>query len=343
MKTTHTIAIIILLCTAVTTAAEPLAVTHRELQAVNPDGSSAFSGPTRVSVEGILLNNPEEWLDPTADPTVAPWYMGGQWEIFVQGETDPNGNPDQAGTAVWMGQNYANGPGAFSYTNEQWKNELYRVNRDPNTQWVFRAGDRIRVTGRHLHYNGKRNINEQHNTDPDFSFTVELVKPAVGLPRPIEITLSDLRNEYDIDIFDPNRLSGGEYYQSRRVRIENVFITDPQNWGPGNTVTISDATGRTFPVRLGLGDGISRYACPLDWIDVIGIINQNSPTGQGGYYLIALNYDGSGMVLGDASNRRGNLPGDINGDYRVDLLDVAELAANWLVQRDGLAPPQAME
>lgn len=343
MKTPAAISLVLLIAVCATAVGDAPRVTHRQFQAVDEDGRSVFIGPTVVSLEGILLNNPEEWLDPTPDPTVAPNFLGGQWEIFIQGENDPNGNPDEAGTACWMGQNYTNRTGSpgMSYSNEAWLAELYRLNRDPDTMWVFRVGDRIRVTGRHLFFGGKRNINEQHVNDPAYDFTVELIKPAAGLPQPIDITLADLRDEQNIDIFDPNRLSGGELYQSRRVRLENVYITNPENWAPDKTVTVSDGQGRTFPVRLGQGDGILRYACPTEWIDVIGIMNQNGQVN--GYYLMALNYDGSGMVLGEAGNLRGNLPGDINNDYKVDLLDFVELAENWLTERAGLYLPPISE
>ena len=45
---------------------EPVLVTHSQFQAVHSDGSSSFddAGPVEVILEGILLNNPEDWLDP---------------------------------------------------------------------------------------------------------------------------------------------------------------------------------------------------------------------------------------------------------------------------------------
>ena len=49
-----------------------------------------------------------------------------------------------------MGQNYGNGPGKKNYTNEEWLAEICRLNRDPATGYVFRAGDRVRVTGTYL-------------------------------------------------------------------------------------------------------------------------------------------------------------------------------------------------
>ena len=318
-------------------AYDPVLVSHRDFQAVHADGTSSFddSGPFQVVLQGILLNNPEDWLDPAPNSRVAPWFMGGQWEIFVQGE-----GLDHAGTACWIGQNYANGPGDFSYTNEQWLAEVYRLNHDPGTGYVFHQGDRVRITGTYLFYAGKLNINENHETDPVFDFKIELIKPGVGLARPDEIHISDLKNPDNSEIFDPERKIGCEYYQCCRVRIEDVNIIDPQKWGIGNTVTIKDSRGLTFPVRLGRGAGISQYPCPSGQIDVIGIIDQKSPgyppDPTKGYRLLVFNYNGNKLVLGDTGKLRSNLPGDVNHDYIVDMRDLLELTENWLKRIAGL-------
>jgi hypothetical protein len=50
-----------------------------------------------------------------------------------------------------------------------------------------------------------------------------------------------------------------------------------------------------------------------------------------------LDYDGNGLVLGNLSTRRGNLPGDLNGDYRVDQADLALLEAQMGQETAGLA------
>ena len=314
-------------------------VTHREFQAVHADGSSSFDddGPTRVVLEGIILNSPEQWLDPTANPTPGPWQMGGQWEMYIQGEGE-----DHAGTALWMGQNYGNGPGYENYTNEQWRAEICRLNRDPNTGYIFNPGDRVRVTGRYLFYKGKINVNENHEIGANFDFTVELIKPAVGLPQPEVVGLSKLKDVNDDEIFDPTRLTGCEYYQSRLIRINDVNIVDPEKWGIDQTITIQDANGLTLPVRLGIGAGIAGYDCPTAQIDVIGILNQEAPgyppniDNTKGYRLFVLNYDGNGLVLTDRGYRRGNLPGDINTDFKLDFIDFVEMAAYWLECREGL-------
>ena len=335
MKKTLFVIGILLVSNSLLQAADPVPASHRQLQAVDSQGNSTFvqSGIQYVQIEGILLNSPEQWLDPTADATVAPFFMGGEWEIYVQGEGD-----DHAGTACWMGQNYGNLPWVDdSYTNEQWLAEISCLNRDPDTGYVFRPGDRVRVTGRFLFYAGKLNINENHNISPEYDFSIELVTPAVGLPQAESVVLADLKDEMDQPIFDPNRLEGAEYHQARLVRIADVNVLNPEDWGPNGDITVADATGRTFPVHLCLGRGLSQYACPVGQIDIIGIMDQKSTDGTQGYRVLVLDYDGNGLVLGSQSTRRGNLPGDLNGDYRVDQADLALLEAQMGQETAGLA------
>ena len=133
--------------------------------------------------------------------------------------------------SVGWGRNYGNGPGDDNYTNEEWLSEICRLNHDSYTGYIFRAGDRVRITGTYLFYAGKLNINENHETSEMFDFKVELVKPAVGLPQPEELQLSDLKNPDNTEIFDSTRMTGAEYYQARLVRIEDVNIIDPDKLG----------------------------------------------------------------------------------------------------------------
>jgi hypothetical protein len=306
-------------------------VTNWQLQAVDEDGVGTYDATDKVIITGIVLNNPEEMLDPTPD---AAGYMGGQWQVYIQGE----GN-DHAGTAVYIAQDYVMVGGTGNYTDEQWLSELCRINHDPNTGYTFAVGDRVQVTGWYSFYKGKTNINTQHQTDPMFDFDVALVTPAVGLPQPEVITLNMVKDGNDQYIFDPTRLTGCEYYQARLVRVDDVNIIDPNDWAPNGTITIRDSNGLTFPVLLGIGTGFTKYACPRGQISVIAIFDQESSSDTvctDGYRLWVTNYDGNGLVLTDRGHKRGNLPGDINNDYKVDFEDFAELAANWLQQRAGL-------
>lgn len=287
-------------------------VTHWDLQAVNSDGVGTYEASNKVTITGIVLNNPEEMLN-HAPGTVG---MGGQWQIYIQGEGE-----DHTGTAVFMGQNYTIAGGSGNYTDEEWLSELYRINYDPNTNYMFTAGDRVRVTGWYKFYKGKLNINEKHQVESMFDFDIELLKPAVGLPQPEIITLDMVKEENDEYIFDETRLTGCEYYQARLVRVDNVNIIDPENWAPNETVTIMDDTGRTFPVKLGVGDGFENYPCPTEQIDVIAIFDQEASgysVCKDGYRLWIPNYDGNGIVLTDRDCNRENLLYDVDTDNLVD-------------------------
>lgn len=273
-------------------------VTHTVFQAVNAAGESTYTATGKVTLEGIVLHNPADMLDPTPDDGMTQMYnMAGQWQVFFQGEGD-----DHAGTAVWIGQMYSNLPWVApdgGYSNEEWIAELTRLNAAQ-----FSPGDRIRVTGYFLSYKGKTNINEQHSNDPQRDFTIELVAKGVGLPKPEVVTLDDLKDDQDRFIFDPARRVGGERYQSRLIKIEAVSIVDPNGWGPYGELTITDGV-KTLPVWLGRGNGIYAGSYNLNKvIDVIGILDQESAALVDGYCLLVLNYDGNGEVLAAPEHRR---------------------------------------
>jgi len=274
------------------------AATHTEFQAVNAAGESTYTAAQTVTLEGIVLNNPADMLDPTPDDANVQMYnIVGQWQLFFQGEGD-----DLAGTALYMGQMYSNLPWISpdgGYSNEEWVAELTRLNAAQ-----FSVGDRIRATGYFLSYKGKTNINEQHNDNPDHDFTIELIQKGVGLPKPEVVTLDDLKDDQDQFIFDPARLVGGERYQSRLIKIEGVSIADPNGWGPYGELTITDGV-KTLPVWLGRGTGIYAGSYNLnEVIDVIGILDQESTALVDGYRLLVLNYDGNGEVLAAPDHRR---------------------------------------
>ncbi|MCK4629181.1 MAG: hypothetical protein KAT56_09265 [Sedimentisphaerales bacterium] len=310
--------------------------THWNFQAVDQDGYTTYFTPDVVTLEGIVLNSPEEMLDPTPG---APVFMGGQWQMYVQGE----GN-DHAGTALWMGQNYGNLPWVppdGSYTNQEWVAELCRLNHDPDNGYLFTPGDRICVTGYYSFYKGKNNINEGHSKDPDYDFTIELLEPGVGLPQPELVTLDDLKDGSNEFIFDQDRFTGCEYHQGRLIRLNNVqWDSDPNTWDADATLEITDGT-KTFPVKLGIGSGIYPGSNNLaETFDVVGIMDQENDSGDppfnNGYRIWVTNYDGNGLVLRDRGYRRGNLPGDINGDGRVNLHDFAMITADWLLTVPGI-------
>ncbi|MDH7598213.1 MAG: hypothetical protein QHH07_01080 [Sedimentisphaerales bacterium] len=285
-----------ILWTTAAVALEPVPLTHMQFQAVNDNGEQIFS-TGRVVLEGIVLNYPADLVDPTPDDTITtPFNLGGQWQIFFQGEGE-----DHGGTAVWIGQLYNNLPWVQpdgGYSNAEFIAELTRINSAR-----FVPGDRIRVTGYFLSYKGKNNINEQHNKDPMYDFTIELLERGVGLPEPDVVTLEQLKDQQDRDIFDPLRLSGGEYYQGRLVKIPKVRYVDASGWGPNAQLLITDGT-RTFPVKLGRGTGIYPGSNNLvEPFDVIGIMDQDSTNLKAGYRIWVPNYDGNGYVLASYEHR----------------------------------------
>lgn len=271
--------------------------THSSLQAVNPDGTSAWSGSLPFTIRGVLLNDPEEFLDTSAN--FVPWNdgagagkMGGQWQVFIQA-VDAG---DRGGTALWMGQNYGNlawiKDSVKSYTDQEWAAEVNRVNRDPVNNHRFRKGDLVEVTAnRSLFYGGKRNINEAHDKSPGADFTIVLVRADHGLPEPELIALSDLVRPDDgdpntkEDIFDPTRQTGGEHYQGMRVRISGLALVDDAGWGKTGweerKCIVTDGEGRYFPVRTSL---YNLGPAPVGKFDAIGILNQESGSGSNGTF-----------------------------------------------------------
>lgn len=218
-----------------------VAETNWELQSVDEDGVPNYSKVDAdpipgnlVVIEGICLNNPEDMLDPAM-----------MWQIFVQGE-----GGDLGGTAAWAGK---------FYQSDVWEDELARLNSSG-----FREGDRVRITGYAMAVGGKANINERHSNHPSMNFTVELLQAGVGLPEPEIVTIPEMNT------FDPTRLTGGERYQCRRIRINDVHLVSG-TWGKNQRVTIEDKLGNTLLMKL----------CNVDFgpepdseFDVIGLGNQ---------------------------------------------------------------------
>ena len=319
--------VMVLILVAVAQAAPTVAeVSHSEFQAINASGEQIYNATEMVILEGILLHHPSDMLDPTPDDGITELFnISGQWQIFFQGEGD-----DHAGTAVWMGQLYNNLPWVApdgGYTNEEFAAELSRLNAAQ-----FSPGDRIRVTGYYLSYNGKLNVNEQHNKKPDHDFTIELVQRGVGLPRPEIVTLDDLKDDNDDFLFDPARRTGGEYYQARLIKIESVSFADANDWGPHGELVITDGA-KTLPVKLGRGNGIYAGSNNLtEPFDIIGIMDQESPNLIDGYRLYVMNYDGNGSVLASREHRRADKPGDLNLDGIVDYDDFDQFLEDWFKQ-----------
>ena len=301
---------------------------HAVYQAVDADGFGTFpvfdGNPVRM--KGVILNEPRDMLDPT--PGAEP-FMGGQWQFFVQAVD----GGDFGGTACWMGQNIGKIMGTHpegSYSDAEWLAELERLNHDPGTGHSFQRGDLVEIRARApgLHYAGKTNINEQHSDNPGADFDVVLLVADYGLPAPEPISLSDVKNDDDEFVFDPNRLTGAEHYQGALVRISGLSFVGTENWGPDGELVVDDGAGHTMPVKLGRGGGFSVYEPPTAPFDIIAIFDQEDGDSNDGltdgYRLWVMDYNGNGSVLDGEG-----CPGDLDGSGDVALADLAELLGHY--------------
>jgi len=265
------------------------------MQAVNADGSPAWTIPTwgvdeeqGYKLRGVVLNYAKDLLDLTpnyipSDPGTL-WQLGAQWQLFIQATNVS----DFGGAALWMGQNYGNhiwhwnpdgSSSTYSYTNTEWMDELARLTLN-NT---LLPGDLIEIRARGgLFYQGKFNVNEQHDNDPVFDFDIQLISHET-LPDPILISIADLKNPDDTFKFVQDRLSGAEHYQATRVRLEDVSLVSTAGWGPDATLTITDGT-HTLPMKLGL-NGFDLVSAPTSPFDVVGIFDQEGNPYNTGYRL----------------------------------------------------------
>ena len=175
-------------------------------------------------------------------------------------------------------------------------NRLNYDNGNPLTGHHFRAGDLVQVTAPNVgFYGGKTNINEGHSKDPGRDFTISLTQADYGLPSPEQITLASLYVEpsvpdYDSNcpLFDSSRLSGGEYYQGRLVRLNGLTLTDSSGWGEeewdDRICTVAGVDQTDFKLRMPRGSIVDLGSVPTGVIDAIGILNQESGSGSDGRF-----------------------------------------------------------
>ena len=333
-----------LVCLLITLAlsAHATAESHKQFQAVTPTGASAWAPAYPVTLTGILLTDPGEMLDPTPNfQPASSSHMGGEWQVVLQ-SVWPG---DRGGTLCWMGQNYAlrRAPGddSFSYSNEEWLAELERVNHDPVTGHAFAKGDLVTVTANgSLFFGGKRNLNEMHRNEPEYDFSISLVASNYGLPNPQVLSLASLFRTNDLnpatseDIFDPARLTGGEFWQGMRVRINGLTLEAATGWNPSGTwaerrCVATDGEDRIIPLRL------PRYnlgSAPTNTFDAIGILNQESGSGihgTNGYELFVQEIVPSApVILTAAFSPVISWPASLE-NYELQFKPAADGASPW--------------
>lgn len=325
--------------------------THSNLQSATTNGTSAWSGSSPFSIVGVLLTDPDEMLDSTAN--FLPYNdgenlgkMGGEWQIVIQSVLPG----DRGGTVCWMGQNYGNlawiRNSDRSYQNDVWTSEVNRLNHDTATGHTFKKGDLVMITAnRSLFYGGKRNINEAHDISPEADFTITLVQSNFGLPELEVISLNSVVKPDDgdpetkEDIFDVTRQSGGEYYQGIRVRLTGVQLVTTDGWNPTKPwdqrkCIVADGEGRFFTLRH------PRYSlgtAPTNKFDAIGVFNQESDSGTDGTYgyeLFVQQIEPTAEpVLNISKKIMVSWQGE-SSNYRV--LSARTLDENWTVVTNGI-------
>ena len=249
-------------------------VSHDNLQAVNANGELSSSlvdhDTEEVEIEGVVLHNPEDMLNPA-----------GAWQIAVQGEGE-----DQSGTFAWAAGFYGYGNAGVP----TWDEERDRLNESG-----FRAGDRVRITGLAMSVGGKANINERHSPAPGMDFEVEVITEDVGLPAPELTTLGEMNT------FDETRESGGERYQGRLIRINDVRIKSGTWEADARGIVLEDELGDELPLSLGTSSLFDTMPAPTGWFDVIGIGNQE-PQFDGGPVAGTGLTDGYSIWVTDPAN-----------------------------------------
>ena len=254
------------------------AVTHWDLQSVNSTGYPQRVETFPFTIQGVILNDPEEMLPLAYQAGASGPSSGGQFQVFIQAVAAG----DRGGTALYMSQmSYIPGN---NYDEPTWLSEMQRVRYDGSGR-KFRKGDLVEVTARNaLFYNGKRNINEGHRNTSSNDFDMALVRPNTVLPPAEALTLADLKHADDSAIFDEFRGTGGEHWQGMRVRIDAIRLATTNGWGLTNwsdrMCTAADDTGRTLPLRMPLTD-LGPVPETSTWFSAVGILNQENSATNG--------------------------------------------------------------
>ena len=305
-------------------------VTNAELQAVldgsnhTTPGDSAFAAthPTTseypVSVVGVVVNNPVDMLN---------WNDGSssQWQTFIEalpagtygGQTVAPG--DFGGTALYMIKDFPYGSPPAVFDDDTWNSEMNRLNyplyNGTPVSTPLQYGDVVLVQANApgLFYNGKYNINMQHQTSSAYDFSITILQR--GYTPPVSnITLANLVNPDGTFIFDATRATGDEHYQGSLVHLNGLTLVDPSDWTTGGTVTVKQGN-LTFAMQLGLDPVLSSINASIlqnSTFSVTAILDQEGSDLTGGYSLwmtsaseLTLNGDanGDGTVTARTSTR----------------------------------------
>ena len=225
---------------------------------------------------------------------------------------------DFGGTALYVGQTVPWNP-TQNFSDAQWQQELNFLGASTLT-----TGDVVLVQADApgLEYNGKYNINVQHwNTInyPGYGFSIQVIGQTT--PAVADISLSALVDPDGTQIFDPTMATGCEHYKGSLVHLNDLLLTDPGDWGLGNTVTIQQGN-LTFPMQVGLDNGLALLnpqTLATRPFSVTAIVDQESGTYTTGFSVWVTN----------SANLTMAMPGDANDDGTVDINDLTIVLANY--------------
>ncbi len=299
---------------------------HADYQAVDADGVGTYPLSSEIKMRGIILNRPEDLLDPAAG---ADAFMGGAWRVALQAVDD-----DFGGTTLWMGQNIGKLNGTHpvgSYTDLEWQAELQRLGHDAASGRAFHPGDLVEVRAKApgLFDSGRTDVSEAYSKDADADFDLVLIYAGEGLPTPTYVELSDLKRSipgpaFDTFRFDSTRQSGAEVFQGSVIEIWDVAFISTTNWGPDGELLITNGT-LTLPVKLGRSADFSAHPAPAGSFRIVGIFDQEDTNGgdgyKAGYRLYVTGYDGTEFY----ASGQDLAPADFDRDGDVDMIDFAHL------------------
>lgn len=131
------------------------------------------------------------------------------------------------------------------------------------TNPAYNVGDLMKVTGTITMYNGLMEFTPTDTTE--------------NLGSGYAVSTAVIPSIASCTAFDQTLASGGEYYESRLVRLNNVSISGGDAWpaaGINANVNITDASGATMILRIDKDTDVDGSTQPTGSFNVIGVITQ---------------------------------------------------------------------
>ena len=224
------------------------------LVGANPYDGNGDPTQNQVTIAGVVIAGTGDFVDRNIPGFGS--YPFAMYSIWVQDD-----NAAKGGIQCWAGAGY------------WWDTEpVWRTWPDVH------AGSRVEVAGWLADYNGKVFINDHHDNELMWTVTV-LSNP--GMPAAEVIPSVGVCSDFQQD-----RLSGGERWQTRWVKLEDVEIVGgAENWGTNGEVIISDTDGDdNLVMKLSVMGDFDGYGPPTGTFDVVGVFDQEDTDGDPYYH-----------------------------------------------------------